>query len=53
VWVSESISAFSFYTHYQELQRGMVDSRDLIYFFSVIGFLLTANAVVLELKKGE
>lgn len=53
VWVSEGISSFSFYTHYQELQRGMVDSRDLIYFISVIGFLLTANAVVLELKKGE
>lgn len=53
VWVSDSISAFSFYTHYQGLQRGLLDSRDIVYFISIIGFMLTANAVVLEIKKGE
>lgn len=51
VWLSESISGFSFFTHYQGFQRGLIDSRDLIYFISMITFMLAANAVVLERKK--
>lgn len=53
VWISEAISAFSFFTHYQGFQRGLVDSRDIVYFISVIAFMLTANALALEVKKGE
>lgn len=53
VSVSESISAFSFFTHYQGFQKGSLDSRDVLYFLSVIAFMLTANAVVLEAKKGK
>lgn len=53
VEVAEAISAFSFFTHFQEFQKGLFDSRGLIYFISIIGFMLTANAVVLEMKKGE
>ncbi len=53
VWLSEAISAFSFFTHYQEFQRGLIDSRDLVYFVSVIGFMLAANALVLERRKAE
>ncbi len=53
VWLSESISAFSFFTHYQGFQRGLIDSRDLVFFVSIICFMLAANAVVLERKKSE
>lgn len=53
VWLSEVISAFSFFTHYQGFQRGLIDSRDVVYFVSIIGFMLAANAVVLEMKKAE
>jgi len=53
VWLSESISAFSFFTHFQGFQRGLIDSRDLVFFVSVIAFMLAANAVVLERKKSE
>lgn len=53
VEIAEAISAFSFFTHYQTFQRGLLDSRALVYFISMIGFMLTANAVVLELKKAE
>ncbi|MFZ5949139.1 MAG: ABC transporter permease subunit [Candidatus Rifleibacteriota bacterium] len=53
VWLSESISAFSFFTHYQGFQRGLIDSRALVYFISIIAFMLAANAVVLERKKSE
>lgn len=53
VGVSEAISAFSFFTHFQNFQRGLLDSRAIVYFISMIGFMLTANAVVLEMKKAE
>ncbi len=53
VWLSESISAFSFYTHFQSFQRGLIDSRSLVYFVSMMVFMLAANAVVLEHKKSE
>ena len=53
VGISEAISAFSFFTHFQSFQRGLLDSRSIIYFISMIGFMLTANAVVLEMKKAE
>jgi ABC-2 type transport system permease protein len=53
VRISEAISAFSFFTHFQSFQRGLLDSRAIIYFISMIGFMLTANAIVLEVKKAE
>lgn len=53
VWISEAISAFSFFTHYQGFQRGLFDSRDIVYFISVVAFMLTANGLALEIKKGE
>lgn len=53
VWLSESISAFSFFTHYQGFQRGLIDSRNLVFFISIMGFMLAANALILERKKSE
>lgn len=53
VWLSESISSFSFFTHYQGFQRGLIDSRNLVFFVSIIGFMLAANALILERKKSE
>lgn len=53
VWLSETISSFSFFTHYQVFQRGLIDSRNLLYFISIIAFMLSANAVVLDYKKTE
>lgn len=31
--------------HYESLSRGLIDSRDLIYFFSVIAFMLLATRI--------
>lgn len=53
VQVGDAISTFSFYTHFQELQRGMIDARDVLYFISVILFMLSANSVILDMKKAE
>lgn len=50
-WLSDIISSFSFSTHYESIRRGIVDSRDLIYFLSIIGGGLVVNALILDSKK--
>ncbi len=47
----EAVSSFSFLTHFDSIQSGVVDIRDLIYFFSLIALWLFANATVLEIRK--
>jgi ABC-2 type transport system permease protein len=48
--VVDGIAAFSFMSHYDALQRGVIDLRDLVYFASVMGFMLFATHVVLQYK---
>jgi ABC-2 type transport system permease protein len=50
-WLTDVISSFSFSTHYNSIQRGIIDSRDLIFFLSVIGGGLIVNALILDAKK--
>src|SRR3970282_3026931 len=40
-------AAFSVVPHFDGFQRGVIDTRDLFYFLSVIGFALFATGVVL------
>ncbi len=42
------ISSFSVMPHFMGFQRGVVDSRDLLFFLSVIGFSLFCNGVVIR-----
>jgi ABC-2 type transport system permease protein len=44
----DTVAAFSVVTHFDGFQKGVVDSRDLFYFLSVIGFSLFATSVVLR-----
>ncbi len=44
----DTVAAFSVMTHFDGFHRGVIDSRDLIYFLSVIGFALFATGVVLR-----
>ncbi|MBV8030467.1 MAG: ABC transporter permease subunit [Betaproteobacteria bacterium] len=46
--VVDTIAAFSVVTHFDGLQRGVIDTRDLVYFASVIGFSLFATSVILR-----
>ena len=46
--VVDTVAAFSVVTHFDGFQKGVIDSRDLIYFLSVIGFSLFATSVVLR-----
>ena len=47
-----AISSFSFLTHFTAISAGVIDLRDIVYFFSLIALFLTANVVVVDLKKG-
>jgi ABC-2 type transport system permease protein len=38
-------------THFESISRGVIDSRDLIYYFSTIGFFLFLNTLALESRK--
>lgn len=53
VWLADLIAQFSFQTHFEALRHGLVDLRDVVYFLSVILFMLFANVVVLENKKAN
>jgi len=46
--VVESVARFSVLTHYDGFQRGVIESRDLLYFLSVMAFSLFATGVVIR-----
>jgi ABC-2 type transport system permease protein len=46
-----AISSFSFLTHFAAISAGVIDLRDLIFFFSLIALFLTANTVIVDLKR--
>jgi len=47
-----SIASFSFLVHFEAISNGVIDLRDAVYFFSLIGAWLFANAIVIEINKG-
>jgi len=47
----EAISSFSFLTHFAAITGGVIDLRDLIFFLSLIGLFLTANMLIVDLRK--
>ncbi len=53
VWLINVVSGFSFMPHFSSMERGVLDLRDLCYFFSVIFFMLFANGVILQNRKAN
>ncbi len=51
--VVEQISNLSFPHHFEAIQRGVVDFRDLVYFLSVMFFSLTAGTIILDRGKAN
>ncbi len=51
LWLIDVISGFSFMPHFQSMERGVLDLRDIIYYISVIFFMLFSNGVVLQNRK--
>lgn len=50
-WLVDVISGFSFMPHFTSMERGVLDLRDLLYYFSVMFFMLFSNGVVLQNRK--
>ena len=44
----ESIAGFSVLTHFDGLQKGVIDSRDVLYFLSVMMFALFTTGVIIR-----
>ncbi|MCI0743964.1 MAG: ABC transporter permease [Verrucomicrobia subdivision 3 bacterium] len=53
-WLVSGVVAFSVIPHFDGFQRGVLDSRDLIFFLSIIGFSLFATGVIIRnLRSGH
>jgi len=46
--VVESVAGFSVLTHFDGLQNGVIDTRDVLYFLSVIAFALFTTDVIIR-----
>ena len=46
--VVESIAGFSVLTHFDGLQKGVIDTRDVLYFLSVMAFALFTTDVIIR-----
>ena len=51
--IVDTISSFSFLTHFESILKGVVDVRDIIYFATLIAFWLYANTLAIEAKKSS
>jgi ABC-2 type transport system permease protein len=48
------VTSFSVIPHFDGFQKGVLDSRDIIFFFSIIGFaLFTTGVVIRNLRSGH
>ncbi|MDQ3622078.1 MAG: ABC transporter permease subunit [Verrucomicrobiota bacterium] len=47
-WLVDGIAAFSVMTHFDSIQKGVIDSRDVLYFLSVIAFSLFTTGVIIR-----
>jgi ABC-2 type transport system permease protein len=53
VWLVDVVSGFSFMPHFESMERGVLDLRDVLYYLSVIFFMLFGNAVVLQNRRAS
>jgi len=51
LWLVNLVSNTSFLTHFTSIKRGVLDVRDLVYYLSVIFFMLSANGIILRNRK--
>lgn len=51
--IVDTISSFSFLTHFEGIGKGVIDVRNLVYFASLIAFWLFATVVLIEMKKAD
>jgi len=50
-WLIDIVTNLSFLSPYVAMQRGVIDLRDLLYFGSLIAFMLFANALIIQNRR--
>lgn len=50
-WLVQGVASFSVMPHFESIQRGVIDLRDIVYYISVIVFMLFATHAALENRK--
>jgi ABC-2 type transport system permease protein len=52
-WLVQSIASLSFLTHFENIVKGVLDLRDVLYYALVSIFFLLASTVVLDARKSN
>lgn len=52
-WMVDLVSSIGFVTHFRSISRGLIDTRDVVYFASVIVVALSLNAMALEARRSR
>jgi ABC-2 type transport system permease protein len=52
-WLVEGVASLSFLTHFENITKGVLDLRDILYYALVTLFFLLASTVVLESRKSK
>jgi len=52
-FIVDGIASLSFLTHFDDISRGVIELRDLMYFALVIGTFLYANTIVLRWRQAD
>lgn len=47
-WLVQGVASFSVMTHFEGFQRGVVDTRDVVFFLGLIGFCLFSTGVIIR-----
>lgn len=50
-WLAPTMEYLGTDSHYVSIARGVIDSRDIVYFFSVLGIMLYLSVISLERRK--
>ena len=53
LWLVNGVASFGFMPHYESMQRGVLDVKDLVYYVSVMAFMIFACHMVLENRKSS
>lgn len=51
--IVDGIASLGFLTHFEDISKGVIDLRDLVYFGLLIGSCLYANTLILGLKQAD
>ncbi len=47
------IASFSFLNHFEQMRKGVIELRDVVFFVSLMAVFLFANTTILDMEKGQ